>query len=209
VFLTKTVATCALTMLPLSALLGACSLTESNKSDDKASDGPIAVTSSDDDCALSSTKAGSGTLKFTVKNTGSKVTEFYLYAEDGKRIVGEVENIGPGLTRELVVSAKPASAVGVKVNQTLALVDGSPHAWFSAASLSFVVASVVSSVTWLPSATWVAPASSSLTGAAAHTGADETPIERSAAAATAAARRTMRRERRALGSNVEMETSAG
>ena len=40
-----------------------------------------------------------------MKNTGSKVTEFYLYAEDGKRIVGEVENIGPGLSRSLVVNA--------------------------------------------------------------------------------------------------------
>jgi iron uptake system component EfeO len=111
VLLTKTVATCALTMLPLSALLGACSLTESNKSGEKAADGPIAVTSSDDACELARTKAGSGTLKFSVKNTGSKVTEFYLYAEDGKRIVGEVENIGPGLTRELVVSAKPGTYV--------------------------------------------------------------------------------------------------
>ena len=110
-FLNKTVATCALTAVPLSALLGACSLTESNKSDDKAGDGPIAVTSSNDACELSSTRAGSGTLTFSVKNTGSKVTEFYLYAGDGKRIVGEVENIGPGLTRELVVSAKPGSYV--------------------------------------------------------------------------------------------------
>ena len=48
-----------------------------------------------------------------------------------------------------------------------------------------------------------------MAGAAAHTGADVTPIERIAAAATAAKRRMMRRERGALGSNVEMETSAG
>ena len=47
----------------------------------------------------------SGRLVFKVKNTGSKVTEFYLYAEDGLRIVGEVENIGPGLSRALVVNA--------------------------------------------------------------------------------------------------------
>jgi iron uptake system component EfeO len=36
-------------------------------------------------------------LTFAVTNGGSKVTEFYLYGEDGKRIVGEVENIGPAL----------------------------------------------------------------------------------------------------------------
>jgi iron uptake system component EfeO len=108
--LRPTVAVCALTTLPLSLLLGACSLTESNKKDTKGA-GAIAVTSSDDKCALSTTKAGSGTLTFKVKNSGSKVTEFYLYAEDGKRIVGEVENIGPGLTRELVVTAAPGKYV--------------------------------------------------------------------------------------------------
>ena len=33
------------------------------------------------------------------------MTEFYLLAEDGLRIVGEVENVGPGLSRDLVVIA--------------------------------------------------------------------------------------------------------
>ena len=42
------------------------------------------------------TEAPSGKLTFDVTNDGSQVTEFYLYADDGKRIVGEVENIGPG-----------------------------------------------------------------------------------------------------------------
>ena len=46
----------------------------------------------------------SGNLTFTVKNDGDQVTEFYLLAEDGLRILGEVENIGPGLTRNLVVT---------------------------------------------------------------------------------------------------------
>ena len=40
-------------------------------------------------------------------NGGTKVTEFYLLGDDGLRIVGEVENIGPGLSRELVVVAPP------------------------------------------------------------------------------------------------------
>jgi iron uptake system EfeUOB component EfeO/EfeM len=96
-----------LTALPLSA----CSLTESNKKDDDKGNGSISVTSSDKECELSATKAGSGTVTFKVKNTGGKVTEFYLYAEDGKRIVGEVENIGPGLTRDLVVTAAPGEYV--------------------------------------------------------------------------------------------------
>jgi iron uptake system component EfeO len=101
-----TVAVCALIALPLTA----CSLTESNKKDDSG-DGPITVTSSNTACTLSTTKVGSGTVTFKVKNSGSKVTEFYLYAEDGERIAGEVENIGPGLTRELVVNAEPGTYV--------------------------------------------------------------------------------------------------
>jgi iron uptake system component EfeO len=104
------VAACALAAVPLSTLLSACSLTESNKSD-ATGDGPVSVTSSDDACELSASKADSGTLSFEVKNTGSKVTEFYLYADDGLRIVGEVENVGPGLTRDLVVSAAPGKYV--------------------------------------------------------------------------------------------------
>ena len=35
------------------------------------------------------------------------MTEFYLYGDDGKRIVGEVENVGPGITRELVLKVEP------------------------------------------------------------------------------------------------------
>ena len=56
---------------------------------------------------MSAATAPSGNLRFSVTNTGSKVNEFYLLAEDGLRIVGEVENIGPGLTRDLVLQAAP------------------------------------------------------------------------------------------------------
>ena len=35
----------------------------------------------------------------------TEVTEFYFYAADGLRIVGEIENVGPGLSRDLVVRA--------------------------------------------------------------------------------------------------------
>jgi iron uptake system component EfeO len=65
----------------------------------------LAVKSSDTACDVSQVTAPSGALVFDVENTGSKVTEFYLLGSDGLRIVGEVENIGPGLTRKLVVSA--------------------------------------------------------------------------------------------------------
>ncbi len=65
----------------------------------------LSVTSSDTGCTLSAVTAPSGPLTFAVTNTGTAVTEFYLLAADGLRIVGEVENIGPGITRELVLSA--------------------------------------------------------------------------------------------------------
>lgn len=70
----------------------------------KGDDRTISVTSTDDSCDLSTDKAPSGNLVYKVKNQGNKVTEFYLYGEDGLRIVGEVENVGPGLSRDLVIN---------------------------------------------------------------------------------------------------------
>jgi iron uptake system component EfeO len=73
--------------------------------------GTIAVDSSATACTLSATTAPAGTITFQVRNTGDEATEFYLLAEDGVRVVGEVEDIGPGLTRELVVQAEPGTFV--------------------------------------------------------------------------------------------------
>ena len=67
----------------------------------------LTVDSSADACTVSAATAPSGTLSFSVTNSGDEVTEFYLLADDGLRIVGEVENIGPGIERTLVVIAKP------------------------------------------------------------------------------------------------------
>ena len=58
--------------------------------------GTIGVESSATACTLSTTQAPTGTITFRVKNSGDEATEFYLLGEDGVRIVGEVENIGPG-----------------------------------------------------------------------------------------------------------------
>ena len=58
----------------------------------------ITVNATDTACEVSRTTAPAGQVEFTVTNAGSKVNEFYIYAE-GDRIVGEVENISPGLTR--------------------------------------------------------------------------------------------------------------
>jgi len=82
------------------ALVGACGGPEQPEA--AGGDGPIAVRASDTECQVARTEADAGVITFEVANRGNKVTEFYLYAE-GDRIMGEVENIGPGLTRRLIV----------------------------------------------------------------------------------------------------------
>lgn len=98
------------TLAAVGLLASACTDNSGGASGD-GDDRTLAVTSTDDGCDVSSTEAPSGTLTFKVQNAGSKVTEFYLLGEDGLRIVGEVENIGPGLTRNLVVTAPTGTYV--------------------------------------------------------------------------------------------------
>jgi iron uptake system component EfeO len=88
-------------------LLGAAGCGSSDDSADSV-DGPIAVAATDTSCKVAKTELDAGTTTFEIKNTGAKVTEFYVYAE-GDRIMGEVENIGPGLSRKLIVEL-PAGA---------------------------------------------------------------------------------------------------
>jgi iron uptake system component EfeO len=94
-------------------------------------DRTISVTSTDTSCKLSTDKAPSGNLVYKVKNAGTKVTEFYLYGETGRRIVGEVENVGPGLSRDLVLNVPPGKyvpackpgMVGNGIRSTFTVVD--------------------------------------------------------------------------------------
>jgi iron uptake system component EfeO len=87
--------------------LGACSDDTSSSADATT----IAVSSTDDACQLSTTSAPAGPVTFQVKNDGGQVTEFYLYGSDGQTIIGEVENIGPGITRELRADVDAGSYV--------------------------------------------------------------------------------------------------
>jgi iron uptake system component EfeO len=92
----------------------------------------IAVTSTDDACQVAVNQATSGTVAFDVTNRGSKVTEFYLMAEDGLRIIGEVENIAPGASRTLTTTVQPGiyqtlckpGMVGLGVGRTPFTVTG-------------------------------------------------------------------------------------
>ena len=81
--------------------LAACGGKEGKKGD------RIGVTATDTECQVARTDLPAGAHTFEVTNKGTKVTEFYLYAE-GDRILGEVENIGPGLSRKLIVEATEA-----------------------------------------------------------------------------------------------------
>ncbi|GAB11329.1 hypothetical protein GOARA_067_00710 [Gordonia araii NBRC 100433] len=66
------------------------------------------VTSSDTACDFDTAQAQTGTVGFKVTNSGSKVTEFYVY--DGSRVLGEVENIAPGVSGKLTVDlVKPGT----------------------------------------------------------------------------------------------------
>jgi iron uptake system component EfeO len=67
-----------------------------------STDEPIQVTATDTECTVARTQVSAGTVTFSVTNKGTKVTEFYVYAS-GDRVLGEVENIGPGLSRTVKV----------------------------------------------------------------------------------------------------------
>ena len=96
-------------LLTAAALVGAGALVLAGcvaKTDVAASDA-LTVTSTADGCDVSAASVTSGTLAFDVTNEGAEVTEFYLLADDGLRIIGEVENIAPGASRTLTVVAQP------------------------------------------------------------------------------------------------------
>lgn len=68
----------------------------------KSSEDAIAVTSTDDKCELGATEASTGEVSFAITNNGKKVTEFYVFGKNN-RVLGEVENIGPGLKGKMTV----------------------------------------------------------------------------------------------------------
>lgn len=89
-------------------LLSACA----DKADEDSKQS-IRVTATDSTCSLSSTDARTGSAEFVVTNEGTKETEFYVLTQtDG--ILGEVESIGPGASRTLVVELRePGTYVGL------------------------------------------------------------------------------------------------
>jgi iron uptake system component EfeO len=90
------------TALTLAACGGGTTSGKADAGDD------IAVQAGDAACDVATTELPAGVHQFTVTNTGSKVTEFYVYA-DGDRVMGEVENIAPGVARQLKVELPAGS----------------------------------------------------------------------------------------------------
>jgi iron uptake system component EfeO len=95
-----------LALVAVGTLSGALAACGGDKSGDgtaaAGAAGPIAVKATDTTCDVAKNTLDAGTHVFSITNSGGKVTEFYVYAA-GDRVMGEVENITPGLSRELRV----------------------------------------------------------------------------------------------------------
>ncbi len=66
-----------------------------------SSAGAVSLTASDDACRLSAPEVPAGATTLTITNSGSQVTEVYVYK--GDRVVTEKENIGPGTSATVEV----------------------------------------------------------------------------------------------------------
>jgi iron uptake system component EfeO len=88
-------------LLPVVAVVALTTAACASTADDGGSADTVTVSASDDACDVATTELPAGTHRFDVTNGGSKVTEFYVYGE-GDRVMAEVENIAPGLSRELL-----------------------------------------------------------------------------------------------------------
>jgi iron uptake system component EfeO len=95
------------------ALAGAGLAGCTSKSESAEGATTIDVVNKDDACNLSAVAAPAGKVVFDVKNEGTKVTEFYLKNADGSKIIGEVENIGPGVSRKMTVTVDAGAYMAI------------------------------------------------------------------------------------------------
>lgn len=85
------------------ALVGCAAKDSAAPEGAKATGAQVSVTATDTACELSAAEGTTGATTFAVTNNGTKVTELYVYGKDGS-VLDEVENISPGLKRDLVVN---------------------------------------------------------------------------------------------------------
>lgn len=99
--------------VPLLAACGGGAATDTSK---------VAITATDDACTVATTELKAGKTTFSVTNKGSKITEVYVYGEQGGRytkVISEVENIGPGTSRDLTAELGDATyEIACKPGQT-------------------------------------------------------------------------------------------
>lgn len=99
-----------LTSRSLGLLLGVASLTAAAacSSDDSGSgSSTYDVKAGDTTCDVESTEFSAGDVTLDVENIGSDVTEVYVYGREGdefSKIIGEIENVGPGTSQDFTVS---------------------------------------------------------------------------------------------------------
>ena len=92
------------------------------------------VQANEDSCKVATDSVESGTNTFSITNAGERVTEFYVLADDGLRVIAERENIAPGSTADLTVQLEPGSYYtackpglrGANVGQSEFTVTGEP-----------------------------------------------------------------------------------
>jgi iron uptake system component EfeO len=138
------------TVAALSAtlLLAACG--SSSATSAAAAGSTVVVQAADASCTLSTREVPAGTTTFSVQNTGSSMNEFYLYDGTGATIVTELENIGPGITKQLVAqldsgtyttSCRPnGTGMGIRANFTVAVSSGGASSAAASADLTKAVA---------------------------------------------------------------------
>jgi len=92
----------------LVAVAAACAvgaLTACGNDDSSAPKGDaVAITATDSECKVAKTSFDPGPVTFAVTNKGQQTTEVYVYGQQGgafTKVITEVENIGPGITRDL------------------------------------------------------------------------------------------------------------
>jgi uncharacterized cupredoxin-like copper-binding protein len=90
--------------------------------DSSSSATTVAIAAGEDTCDVERTELEAGAITFAVANEGSSTTEVYVYGDnDGEytKVVAEVENIGPGTSRNLDVDLAGGSyEIACKPGQT-------------------------------------------------------------------------------------------
>lgn len=107
-------------LVALVGALAACS--SSGTPSSSASTPTVTVAASDTGCVINPNTLPAGEAKFAVTNSGSQVTEVYIYGRNGNSfttVVSEVENIGPGTSRDMTANLSAGSyEVACKPGQT-------------------------------------------------------------------------------------------